>query len=257
MRVYSILVSCLVAISAHATERIFVPVPTEGQQVRYANGAAYLATQTSSAALQIAYVPNDSKSALLFVGVTNLSQASFNFTETSITASSNGTPLPVMSYRDRIAELKRQERWSSIGAAFAMAANNMNANNAGHESSYGTYSGTATASAYGPAGTVRATANSTGTYYGSNYNATAAEMAKENANAQNQALAQQQQANIDYAHKSLEDRALKANTIDPSQSLAGDVKFSLPKRDKSKPAEFSAVVDLAGQPVTVLFREQQ
>jgi hypothetical protein len=57
------------------------------------------------------------------------------------------------------------------------------------------------------------------------------------------------------ARRRLQVLALKANTLMPGQSVLGNVKFDLPKAGHKAPAEFTAVINLAGVPMSILFRE--
>ena len=250
-------VLCLMAIGQSAAAvRVFAPVPAEGQEIRFQDGETVLVTRNARAGLTIAFVPRDKKSAWVKVGIQNLGTEPFNVSDTSVTATSGGGPLVVMTYADRLKEEGRRERWAAVAAGFAAASNNINAANAGYQHTYGTYSGTTNASVYGNGGSAYGTAYTSGSYYGTTYNAAAAQQAQANANSQNRAIMEQQRANAEFARRDLKDRALKANTLMPDQFVLGDVRFDLPKKNKDVPVELSITVDLAGDPITVLYREQ-
>lgn len=243
--------------AVHARERTFVPVASEGQVLEYDDGEAFLVARLKSSVVMVSYVVRDKKSAFLKVGVQNFGETSFNFSETAVTATSGGATLSVMTYADRVKEEKRSQMWAAVGAGLAAAANNMNAANAGYSNTYGNYSGTATASAYGSGGYATARASSYGNFSANTYDSTAAYLAQQSANAQNQALFERQQANAEFSKRDLEARALKANTISPGEMVLGDVRLALPKRNKAAPAEFVATVNVAGESVAFVFREQQ
>ena len=177
--------------------------------------------------------------------------------DTSVSVESGGTAMEIMTYADRMKEQKRQEMWAGIAAGMAAGANNIAASNAGYQHNYGTYSSTTNAYAHGPAGSAYGTATTNGTYFGSSYNASAAFQAQQAANAQNQAIFDRQQANAAFARRSLADRALKANTLSPGEFVLGDVRFSLPKRNKMAPSKLVITVDIAGEPAKFQFVEQQ
>lgn len=247
----------LVAGLVSAGERTFVPVPSEGQLLEYDDGEAFLVARLRNSVVMVSYAARDKKSAFLKVGVQNFGETSFNFSETDVMATAGGSALPVMTYADRVKEEKRSQMWAAVGAGFAAAANSMNAANAGYSSTYGNYSGTATARAYGSGGYASATANSYGNFSARTYDSTAAYLAQQSSNAQNQALFERQQANAEFSKRSLEARALKANTLSPGEMVLGDVRLTLPKRNKSTPAEFIATIRVDGESVALIFREQE
>src|SRR4249919_4001069 len=212
MRTWVLLVITLFAGSAGAAERNFAPVADSGQVIEYEDGESFVVARTGRAVVMVSFVPRDKKSAWVKVGVKNLSDATFNIADTSVSVESGGTAMEVMTYADRMKEFRRQEMWAGIAAGMAAGANNIAASNAGYQQSYGTYSGTTNAYAHGPAGSAYGTATTNGTYYGSSYNASAAFQAQQAANAQNQAIFDRQQANTAFGQRALQDRALKANT---------------------------------------------
>lgn len=251
------LVALLMVGPAAAAEREFVPVPSEGQEVQFEDGEAFLVTQTDRAVVMVAFVPRDKKSAWVKIGVKNVSDQAFNISDASVAAASAEMPLTVMTYADRIKEQQSQERWAAFAAGLSAASNNINAANAGYQQHYGTYGGTTSASVYGSNGTAYGTARTSGSYFGTTYDAGAVQRAQLAANAQNQAIFDRQRANAEFARRDLKDRALKANTLSPGEFVMGDVRFSLPKRNKALPVEFTVTIDVAGQLVPVLYREQQ
>jgi predicted nuclease with TOPRIM domain len=82
-------------------------------------------------------------------------------------------------------------------------------------------------------------------------------LAQQSDNAQTKALFERQQENAEFSKRDLEARALKANTISPGEMVLGDVRLALPKRNKAAPSEFVATVNVDGESVAFVFREQQ
>lgn len=252
---YLVLTAACIASQAHAKERNFEPVSAAGQEIRYTDGEAIVYSPTDQYVVGLSYIPRDKKSGFIKVWVLNRGPSSFNVGDRSVSASSAGAPLQVLTYEDRLKEQRRTEMWQGLAAGFAAAGNNMQAANAGYSNSYGTFNSTTTASAYGSSGYVTGNAYTSGTFSGSTYNAGAAYAAQANANARNQQLFAQTAANAEYARRELADRALKMNTLAPGQDVIGDVRIVLPKRSKS-PSEFTVSVNVNGQPVTFSFREK-
>jgi hypothetical protein len=255
MRIWLFFVIALFVGSASAADRSFGPVANDGQVIEYEDGESFLVERTGRAVVMVSFVPRDKKSAWVKVGVKNLSDATFNIADTSVSVASGGTALEVMTYADRMKEQKRQQMWAGVAAGLAAGANNIAASNAGYQHNYGTYSGTTNAYARGPAGSAYGTATTNGSYFGSSYNASAAFQAQQTANAQNQAIFDRQQANPVFAQRDLQDRALKANTLSPGEFVLGDVRFSLPRRNKEEPSELVITIDIAGEPATFRFIE--
>jgi hypothetical protein len=244
----------VLAIPAHAKERSFQPYASAGQEVRYSDGEAVVYSATDRHVVGLSYIPRDKKSGFIKLWVLNRGSTAFNIGDQSITASSGGIPLQVLSYQDRLKEQRRQEMWQGLAAGLAAAGNNMQAANAGYSNSYGTYNSTTRANVYGSNGYATGNAYTTGTYSGSTYNAGAAYAAQADANARNQQIFAQAAANSEYARRELADRALKMNTLSPGQDVIGDVRLALPKRTKT-PGEFTVTVDVNGEAMSFNFRE--
>lgn len=242
---------------ADAKDREFSPVANPGQSIEFDDGEAYVTARTGRAVVMASFIPRDKKSAWIKLGIKNVSDVAFNISDASVAVASGGTPLPVMTYAERIKELKRKEMWADIGAGLAAGANNMAAANAGYQRHQGTYNSTTNASVYGAGGSAYGTATTSGTYFGSSYNASAAFQAQQQANAENQAIFDRQQQNAEFGRRDLQDRALKSNTVSPGEFVLGDVRFSLPKRQKGSDSEVIITVDVAGEPISFQFKEQR
>lgn len=215
--------------AAVAKERIFSPIAGAGQEIRYSDGQAVLVTGNADGNIAASLVPVDKKSVFLRLWIENASEQQFNFSETSVTASAAGAPLRVFTYADLVKEQKRREMWGAIAAGLAAGANSYAASNAGYSNYSGSYSGRTNATVYGSGGTVYGSSNTYGRYYGTSYNAGVAYLAQANAAAQNQAMFDRFQATAYAAKQTLQDRALKANTLTPGQHVFGDIKVQLPR----------------------------
>lgn len=212
-----------------------------------------LYAETSRASAFISFQPLSKKAGYVWVGIRNNSDTPFNVSEQSLAANAGGVALEVKTYADRVASQKRSERWASIGAGLAAAANGAAAANAGYSNQYGTYSGQTTATAYGSGGYARATGTTSGTYSSTTYNAGAAAAAQNQAAQRNQALFAQVRENSEQAKSALQERALKAQTVDPGAIVTGDVEIQLPKRGKA--STFTAVITIEGESISVEFEE--
>lgn len=250
-----VITALVISADAISAERIFVPVPSSNQEIVYVKGEAALVSSIDAARIAITFVPRDKKSAWLKIWALNTGQSSFNITEQSITATSSDVPVVILTYADRLKELKKKEMWANIGAGLAAAGNNMNATNAGRSTTYGTYNGRSNVSAYGSGGYANGTVNTTGTYTATTYNPAAAQQAQAAANAQNQQMFANTRAASANAFQDLDDRALRASTLMPEQSVMGDVRIVLPKKSKVVPTEITVTLDFAGQKIVVLFSE--
>lgn len=244
-----------ISTAAVSAERMFMPVPSSNQEIVYIKGDAALVSNIDSARIAITFVPRDKKTAWVKIWALNTGQSTFNITEQSITASSSGIPVIILTYADRVKELKKKEMWANIGAGFAAAGNNMNAANAGRSTTYGTYNERSNVSAYGSSGYATGTVNTTGTYTATTYNPATAQQAQAVANERNQQMFAQTRAESADAFQDLDNRALRATTLMPEQSVMGDVRIILPKKAKMVPTEMTVTVDLAGQRIEILFRE--
>lgn len=240
---------------AHASDRMFIPVPSEGQSVNYDRGEITLLTSNQSASLGIVFVPRDKKSGYVQVAVENIGSQSFTIGDTSVTAAANGVPLQVLTYADRVKKEDRKEMWGRVAVALEAGANSMAASNAGYATQSGTYSSRTTASAYGSGGSAYGSASTHGSYSGTTYNPAVAQLARANAAAQNELMIERSRANAASARQELGDRALRLTTLVPARWIVGDVQLVLPKRVKGSPTEFVVTIDVAGDPVSVLYRE--
>lgn len=231
------------SMSIAAKERVFSPVAGAGQEIRFSNGQAVLATGNNLGNLAVTFVPLDKKSGFLRIWVENSCEQQFNISEASVSANSAGEPLTVYTYADQVKAQKRKEIWAAIATGIAAGANSYSASQAGYSNYSGGYASRTTSGAY--------SATTYGRYYGTSYNAGVAYLAQANAVQQNQAMFDRFEHMAASASRSMEQRSLKANTLVPGQSVYGDVKIRLPKAGGA----LDVVIDVGGQPIALNFRE--
>lgn len=227
-----------------AKERIFSPVAREGQEIRFSDGQAVLITGNGLGNVAVSYVPLDKKWGFIRLWVENASDQQFNISEGSLSASSGGGPLMVMTYADQVKAQKRKEMWAAVLTGIAAGANSYAASQAGYSNYSGSYNARTTSGSY--------SANTYGSFGGRSYNGGIAYLAQANAAGQNQAMFDRFHSMASIAAQSLQVRSLKANTLMPRQSVLGDIRVALPKAPGS---EMLLRIDLAGQPVEMVFHE--
>jgi len=251
------LLGLVISGTTYAAERVFVPVPMQGQELHYDDGEPTILDGANDALLVVSIATRDKKTGWANIYVQNNGDRPFNFGESSVAATSGGLPLVVDAYADRIKAQKRQQMWAGVAAGITAASNNISASNAGYSRTQGSFRANTSVSAYGSGGYAQGYATTNGTFSGTTYNAADAQRAQNDANARNQAIFAQTRANADAARQDIQDRALKLNTLSPGQSVFGDVQFALPRRSKDAPTEFTLTVDLNGTSVQLLFREAE
>jgi hypothetical protein len=230
--------------SVVASERNFVPIAGEGQDIEYEKGNKLLVSVTDKAFLAVSYSPNDGKSGFIKIEIKNVTGSSFTVSESDISASSGQGDLTVMTYAERIKQQKRENMWNEIMVGLSGAVDSYYAGSAGYEESSGTFN------LSGNGSTVR------GSYSGTTYNSAAAYQAKTSAELKNMQLQERQEENAKFLMKDLEGRAFRANTLSPGEWMVGDVKLLLPKKNKKNPADFVMTISVAGEPMRFRFREQ-
>jgi len=163
-----------------------------------------------------------------------------NFGTENISASAaDGTSVHVFSYVELLEEEKSRQTWAAVAAGLAAAGNSMQAANAGHSTSHGSYSGTT----YGSYGSTPYSANTYGTGYVTTYDPAKAQAAQAIANQENQAMLQ----NMKQANARNEARLqsiLKKTTILPGYSHSGQTQFEVPttRATLAEPIEFHVVM---------------
>lgn len=154
----------------------------------------------------------------------NYGSSELNFGTENISASTaDGTSIHVFSYIELLEEEKSRQAWAAVAAGLAAASNSMQAANAGHSTSYGSYSG----STYGSYGSAPYSANTYGSGYVTTYDPAKAQAAQAIANQENQAMLE----NMEQANLQNEARLqsiLKTTTILPGLFHSGQTKFEVP-----------------------------
>lgn len=170
----------------------------------------------------------------------NYGSSELNFGTENISASAgDGTPVHVFSYIELLEEEKSRQKWAAVAAGLAAVGNSMQAANAGHSTSYGSYSG----STYGSYGSTPYSANTFGSGYVTTYDPAKAQAAQAIANQENQAMFQNmQQANAQ--NEARLQSILKTTTILPGSSHSGQTQFEVPtaRATLAEPIEIHVVM---------------
>jgi hypothetical protein len=160
----------------------YVPKP-ESEQTTFKNeyGTEYLLSAKQSASVAATTGYGDGSEIIFIISVTNNTKDRLIVDPANFSVKSGKRAIQLKTPKDFEKEANRRAFWASLGAGLVMAANNMNAANAGYSTSTTTYSGSASAfsggrSAYG---------TYSGTAVTQSYDAGAAYMAQQNANALN------------------------------------------------------------------------
>lgn len=216
----------------------------ENTEERYVEGLSYVISAKQNlyvAAGPDSIAPSASERPIFFIYVSNTGKNAIDFGPSKISLVTNsGETLAAIAPEQLQREAKRRAAWARVGAGLQVAANNMNASNAGYEYGSATYSGTTNYSdGYG-----YGTANTYGTATYSGYNASAAAHAQAEANAQNEALIANTNANIEQMMSSAQYGALKRHTILAGEEYASRVTFEKIPGDTSS---ITLILDVAGE----------
>ncbi len=160
----------------------------------------------------------------IVVLVANGGDTSFTFAPENVSARmEDGTPVPVIPYQQLLVEAGKARKKRAFAAAMGVFGNSLSASSAGN--TYGSFNGTA----YGAGGTV----NAYGTYSG--YDATAAAIAQQNAQRQNQQLVANKEAQNAAAQREL-GYAYQISTVEPGTRQGGLITIELPKKLRASKA---------------------
>lgn len=237
-----------------AAARSFAPVPQEGQRIEYENGTPLLFIERETYSAVVVFEPESRKQGWISLGIRNNGSQQFLVSERSVSAASNGTQLKTFTYDELIKRQRRRETWAQIGAGLAAGLNSYNASQQGYSSYSGSYRGQSNATVYGGGKTAYVSGTSTGYVSGSYYDAGAAVQAQALADQRNRELIQQTAANSANQRAALEQRALRANTVSPEESIMGGVMITLPKKARGG-ATVTAQIQIDGHTETVVFNE--
>lgn len=174
----------------------------------------------------------------IMVFVVNGGDAPFTFAPENVSARmEDGTPVPIIPYQQLLIEADKARKKRAFAAAMGVFGNSLSAASAGN--TYGSFNGTA----YGPGGTV----NAYGTYSG--YDATAAAIAQQNAQRQNQQLIANKEAQNAAAQREL-GYAYQISTVEPQGKQGGLITIELPKKLRAAKQPVSVVFTIAAGPDT-------
>lgn len=174
----------------------------------------------------------------IMVFVVNGGPTSFTFAPENVTARlEDGTAVPIIPYQQLLVEANKARKKRAFAAALGAFGNSMSAASAGNTS--GSFSGTA----YGPGGTV----NAYGTYSG--YNSTAAAIAQQNAQRQNQQLFANRESQNAAAQRELS-YAYQVSTVDPQGKQGGLITIELPKKVRASKVPVAVIFAITAGPET-------
>ncbi len=249
-----LLMLCLAAAPALAGARTFVPVPQEGQRIEYENGTPLLFIERETFSAVVVFEPEDRKHGWVSLGVRNHGPHPFLLSEESMTASDGSKALRVFTYEDLMKRQRRRETWAQIGAGLAAGMNSYGAGQQGYGSYSGSYSGRSNATVYGKSGTAYVSGTSSGYVSGTYYDPAAAAQARAVADRQNRELIQQVAAKSADQRARLDDRALRANTLDPDEAMTGAIMIVLPRKTRDG-SRFIARLRIGEATEVIEFRE--
>ncbi len=221
-------------------------VPNEKQQARVEQGLEAIDSDGTTSAIRFVE-PSETfkKRGLITVYFANNGDRSFTAGPENVSATAeDGTPVSIISIQQLAREEKKRQTWAAIAAGLAAAGNSMNAAYAGNTYGTATYSG----NTYGNVGGYGYNSHTTGYATYSGYDATAAAIANQNANIQNERIFSnlaQRRANGEAALRSL----LNTTTVDPHAALGGMITFELPSKMRSSklPIPVTFVVEAGGE----------
>lgn len=240
-------------VPAYADDYTLAVTPSAVQTIRYDRGIASIDSVQEHSIVRIVNVAgNDKKTVSFIIGVVNAGGQPLNFGPENITISpAEMQPIALTTYEDAMeAERKMQGRekfWAGL-AAFGRGLSTLDA---GTTYSSGSYSGTAS----GYVGNNFVTAQTHGSYSGTEYNSGAELAAQRDAremNAQDRAELEEKWANRLATANNL----LRTTTVDPGMMYGGIAIFPISKEIKRArgPVQVTIEVDVAGEKHTFLAR---
>lgn len=243
MRTFKLLIlSAVVAAPAYAQSRSSDFLAREGQVERYFAGREAIDSNLERSTVRL-LEPQEviKKRGAIQVIVMNAGSALFNFGPENVSARTlDGATVEIVPYEQLLKEEKNRQMWAAIATGLAAAGNSMNASQAGYQSGFGTYN----SRTYGTYGSY----STSGTMTYSGYDAGAAQAAQSVANLENQRnfdrLAQNNAAGMAAL-----DANIRTTSVDPGQSVGGQIIFELPKevRKSKEPIDVEFTVDVGGE----------
>ncbi|QUS55790.1 hypothetical protein [Pseudovibrio brasiliensis] len=214
------------------------PKLQEGQKEVYDSGVATVISKKQNTIVALRPATSTYESTQrpeMIVSVFNRSAKEFNISTQNVKVLVDGKPAKIRTYEELVADVKRQQTMQAIAAAFAGAADSINAANSGY-----TYHSGST-SVYGNNGY-----SGYGTYSGRTYNAAAANQAQAAASARSQANFTAIRQNAERSLINLSKTILRKTTVMPNGWEGGYIVFE--KVEKSQePHEITFLVETAGE----------
>ena len=226
----------LLLLSGCATSVQMKPIAADGQQEIFVDGSPVLvSTKGSTVKIKRTSRVHDSRLRPKFsISIANNTSAPFNFGTENISVQCANKPIKVYSYDELVADVNEKTRSAelstSISGAFRATSAATNAGNTRYN------------------GSVYSNSGGSATYYGSSYNAGAAQQARNSEDAKTEAElgAIRNSATQELAYYSA--NILKKNTLNPGSILAGDV-LTVPilPSEKEAESEVSVTVNAGGE----------
>ncbi len=227
----SILIMLLLALmmtaSSEASDREIYLQQLPGQKVTYADGIGWVSTGRD-VILTVSIRPEGRKRAWVSLVVSNNSSQSVTISERQVSASVSGAQLKTFSASELLQAEQRRQTWQKFGAGLAMGLNSYAASQQGNYNTNGRFSGAY--NQYGTNGYQQG--NVSGTFSVQGRDPTAAAIAQQNATATNLALAERLQQQQASQMATLENRLLRAQTLQPGAWHGGEVAIELPGRSR-------------------------
>ena len=235
-----------IAAPAHAGIYTLHITPSPEQPSRYDRGISSIDSVQKATAVRVVNVPgNDKKSVSFVIGITNAAGQTFNFGPENITIRPSGMkPIALTTYNEAMeAERKKQGR-EKFWAGVAAVGRGMSAADAGTTYNSGTYSG----SASGYVGNNLVTAQTSGSYSGTQYNSGAELAAQRQAREMNA----DDRANLEAkwaARSSMNNDLLQTTTVNPGTMYGGVATFPINADLKQArgPVDVTIEVNVAGE----------
>ncbi len=213
-----------VASSGCVTTAHIEPLKGEGQSLEYKQGNGFLFSPGARSSVGIvAENPEYSISPRLsfLIRIENRGEDSVEIAESNISAIGNGLPLLVISAQQLAQEARTQAAWASVAVAFAGAANQYNAAQAGQT----TYSGTTSATVYGSGNSSHVIGTYNGTAYDSGKAWQAQQQASQQTSDQLTTVEAQKQSQLNYIDTSI----IQRTTVTAGAYVQGYVVIDAPK----------------------------
>lgn len=225
MRSIIILACAALAVSPAFSKDYVVDVRANpDQQSQFVQGReAVVSRMPASSTLILEARDPFEKRAVMTIGVANNGTVPFNFGPENVTVTIGEQVVSMITYDELMREQKRREGRRRFAMALSGALNDASASYAGNTYGTTTYSGTTNGVVAGQPFSTQTTGM--GTYSG--HDATAAAIARANANAENARNSAALEANLASRRAQIE-QVVQLNTIMPGRIFNGPVQFEVP-----------------------------